>query len=216
MVSPYPLHNISVMARRKRNLPRLPSVQWSQEDVCSLLAWQDHTKAKGMDFDSTVISHLENRYTDKQISYRLSKLWRDHGPHHEKGQLGNWKRDFDAHGSECLRNEPHGIADAVLDRVARLTQEYGDAFTARQLAFPARQLRSSSRQDDNSPARGRADSSKTRKLGIPMTPRRSAKSNSLTPAVKREIGSPLGRKSPTKKSRRRYEQKVCSRMTSCI
>jgi hypothetical protein len=89
----------------KGTVPRNPQV-WSPDDVAQLLAYLDHCLEYGVDFEDTVVAHLQasqNKiYTWRQIKRKLSLMWGTMG-NEDPNIAGDKALDILKIGSKCLK-----------------------------------------------------------------------------------------------------------------
>ena len=198
------------MAKKKRGAQQH---RWEREEKGILLAWLDHTIAhREVDFESTIVARLKSVYTIAQINRKLAGLWKSYGPHHEERKPGIWVTDLNTYGSECLKRTNHleyGLPQEILKELATWTMLFAEEYSAKQLLQPSRKLRSQSRSNDFSPARRTGLNSPKPPIQTSQTPRKRTQTYSLTPsAIKREIESPPGKKSPAKKTKYKQSQNI--------
>jgi hypothetical protein len=204
---------ICTMAKKRWSQTKGPRAEWSIADTITLLAWLNHSlKHEDVEFETTIVSRLNQAYTLPQINRKLSGLWNKHGPADKpRGPRSLWRDDIFVDGSACLEGV-NGLEEDILEKIAESTRILEDEYRLKKAQPAARRLRSTSSLIDFPLLRTTPDTP-PKSARTPQKLRHRALSNSLTPsAIKREIEQIQSRDeghSSVKKKQRRLSGKAC-------
>lgn len=110
------------MAKRKRNTAPYQQV-WHEDDVVQLVAWLNHTIQHEIDFNDTVVQHLQKSRNKSvsltQVNSKLSALWNSYGSNDLPDK--KWKELFNQ-GSSIL-TRLRGDVIAAIERASRELEE---------------------------------------------------------------------------------------------